>query len=128
MIRYLRGDFKADEAMEVDGGATIEEGSLVGYGEIEGVGDMGCARMSKGLQLRHGPLPMWAYMAVMSGKVRLETPDETLVFEAGSTFFIPAGCAHTETVLEDNTVIATVMGPFDDPSCMDDYSVATVDL
>ena len=99
---------------------------MVNSGDFDGVGDIGSCRMSKGVQLRHGPLPVWTYMAVFAGKVRLETDNETLIFEAGSTFFIPAGTSNTETILEDDTVLSYVTGPFDDPTALDDYSVCTV--
>lgn len=128
MVRYLKPGFKADEVTEIEGGAGIEEAVMVSPGDFEGVGDTGCARMSKGLQMRHGPLPVWVYMTVLAGKVRLETDDEILEFEAGSVFFIPAGSSHTETVLEDNTVLAHMTGPFDDPAALDDYSVCTVEV
>ena len=128
MVRYLQPGFKADEVMDVDGGSRIEEAVMVNPGDFEGVGDIGCARMSKGLQMRHGPLPVWVYMAVLAGKIRLETDGKTIIFEAGSTFFISAGSSHTETVLEDNTILTHVTGPFDDPTALDDYSISTVDV
>ena len=126
MVRFLEMNFDAAESTEVDGGAIIEEQVMVSPGDFEGVGDIGCARMSKGLQMRHGPLPVWVYMAVLTGKVRLETDDETLTLAAGSTFFISAGSSHTETILEDNTVLAHLTGPFTEPTALDDYSISTV--
>ncbi len=126
MIRYLRSDFEAVDSTKVDGGATIEERVMVTSSEFEGVGEIGCARMSKGLQMRHGPLRVWTHMAVLAGRVHLESDGEHVTLSAGGIFFIPAGSPHTETVLEDDTVLAYVTGPFDDPTALDNYSISTV--
>ena len=53
----------------------------------------------------------WAYVAVLEGEIRLETPDGTVHWvEAGGSYYVPPGEAHIETMLA-NSVVVVLTGP-----------------
>lgn len=128
-VRVLGLDFEAAISTEADGGASIVENDFVGPGDFAGLGGIGYARMSKGFQVESGAHPVWALFVILKGKLLLETPTRPAqTFVAGDSFFLEPGCPHTETSLEEGTVVLTALGDHEDPDAANNYVIRTVDL
>ncbi|MFO1467565.1 MAG: cupin domain-containing protein [Steroidobacteraceae bacterium] len=122
-------DFVPQAVTAAAGGARIHEKLLVGPAEFGGLGDIGCARFDKGLQLVHGPHAVWVLFVVLKGRIQLQSPaQECRVYDAGSSFFLEPGTSHTETALDDGTVVLAVTGHSDDSNALADYHLNTVSV
>ena len=124
MIRHLSADFESDHADEVEGGGKVE-GSLLTVEEFDGLREVGYYRMSKGVQFKPHRHKDWLVITVLKGRLRVETlGHEDEVFQPGDTYLVEPGHVHTETAVEDNTVVLVTQGSKD----FSDFPMHTVEV
>ena len=125
MIKHLSVDFKADEAMEVEGGARGEMASI-SVGEYEGLASVGYFKMSKGFQYKPHRHKGWLIITILKGRLEVRTlGHEDQIFQAGDTYLVEPRQCHTETALEDDTVVVVTKAVKDHKGA---YQMHTVEV
>lgn len=125
MIRYISADFEGEMAEEVEGGAKME-GSFLTLDEFDGLHEVGYFRISKGFQFKPHRHKGWLVITILKGALQVETlGHEDQVFEAGDTYLYEPGQVHTETAVQDNTVVLVTMGSKDPDGA---YTMHTVEV
>ena len=125
MIRHISADFEGEMAEEVEGGAKME-GSFLTLDEFDGLHEVGYFRISKGFQFTPHRHKGWLIITILKGALRVETlGHEDQVFEGGDTYLYEPGQVHTETAVQDNTVVLVTMGSKDPDRA---YTMRTVEV
>ena len=124
MIRSITTDFDSDQIMEIEGGARIEAKHIT-FEEFSGLNAAGYYRMSKGLQFKAHRHKGWLLITILKGRLEVKTlGHENETFEPGDTYLVEPDHCHTETALEDDTVVLVTQG-IKDP---DMYQIHTVEV
>lgn len=124
MIRFIKTNFESDQIMEVEGGARIEA-KIITFEEFSGLNSAGYYRMSKGLQFKAHRHKGWLLITILKGRLEVKTlGHEDEIFEPGDTYLVEPDQCHTETALEDGTIVLVTQS-IKDP---DMYQIHTVEV
>jgi quercetin dioxygenase-like cupin family protein len=73
--------------------------------DADGVRSM-VIRIPKGYEYRAHKHLDWTQVIIVRGKIRIETKDKKVsIVESGGAYFVPPGEIHSETMMENSTVI-----------------------
>lgn len=126
MIRSIRLDFESDETVEIEDGGRVES-KLLTTDEFDGLHEAGYFRMSKGFQFKAHRHKGWLLVTILKGRMEVKTlGHETEIFEIGDTYLVEPKQCHTETALEDGTVVFVATHVPD--VALDKYPVHTVEV
>lgn len=126
MIRSMRLDFESEETIALEDGGRLELKQLT-VDEFDGLHEAGYYRMSKGFQFKAHRHKGWLVITILNGRMEVKTlGHETEIFEVGDTYLVEPKQCHTETALEEDTVVLVTMHVPD--VATDRYPVHTVEV